>query len=140
MFTNNILIPVTALTHDVTSASKLRKSHFRRIQKSHSNAFCLPVDPQAFRHKFDCCHATLNTILRQTHHYISFETAWSDKTRHKMFKCSFLFHSLCYTILSPVVQTHTHAKRHQTPLKNDVALLTTSLSSSSTFVCNSASS
>ena len=35
-----------------------------------------------------------------------------------------------------VVRTHTHAKRHRTPLKNDVALFTSSLRSSPAIVRN----
>ena len=68
-FRTKISIPVTPLTHDVTSASKLRYSHFGRIQndpKSRLNVFCLPVDPLLFRHNFDSCDATPNATLRQT--------------------------------------------------------------------------
>ena len=38
-FRTKILIPVTPLTHDVTSASKLRYSHFRRIEKDPKISF-----------------------------------------------------------------------------------------------------
>ena len=41
-------------------------NHFWRIQKSQkfcTNVFCWSVDQLTFRHKFDCCNATLNTIL-----------------------------------------------------------------------------
>ena len=48
--------------------------------------------------------------------------AWSDKTRHKMFKTSAVSTGLgFYAMLISVVQTHRHAKRHRTPHKNDVA-------------------
>ena len=38
-FRTKILIPVTPFTHDVTSASKLRFWHFRRIQKDPEISF-----------------------------------------------------------------------------------------------------
>ena len=68
-FRTTISIRVTQLTHDVTSPSKLRKSHFGRIQKtpkSRLNVFCLPGDPLSFRHKFDSCDATANVTLTRT--------------------------------------------------------------------------
>ena len=68
-FRTKISIPVTPLTHDVTSASKLRFSHFWRIKKtpkSRLNVFCLPVDPLSFRHNFDSCDATANDTQTRT--------------------------------------------------------------------------
>ena len=69
-FRTKIIIPVTPLTHDVTSASKLRSSHFWLIQKKNSksrlNIFCLPVDPLSFRHNFDSCDATANDTQTRT--------------------------------------------------------------------------
>ena len=62
-------IPVTPLTYDVTSASKLRYSHFgrnKKTPKSRLNVFCLPVDPLLFRHNVDSCDATPNATLTQT--------------------------------------------------------------------------
>ena len=62
-------IPVTPLTHDVTSASKLRFSHFWRIQKtskSRLKIFSFPVDPLSFRHNFCSCDATANATLTRT--------------------------------------------------------------------------
>ena len=55
----NISIRATSLTYDVTLA------YTKKSQKSRSNRgflFAL-VDQLTFRHKFDCCDATLNIIL-----------------------------------------------------------------------------
>ena len=51
-----------------------------------------------------------------------------------MFNCG--FYSSSHTILISVLQTHTHAKCYQNPLKNDVASLTSSLSASTAIVLN----
>ena len=60
-FPVKISFPVTPFTHDVTSASKLRFSHFWRIQKDPNSRlnvfFCLPVDP--------CHFATTLTVVTQ---------------------------------------------------------------------------
>ena len=65
-FRTTISIPVTPLTHDVTSASKLRMrilGVYKKTRKSLLNVFCLPVDPLSFRHNFDSFDATPNATL-----------------------------------------------------------------------------
>ena len=62
-FRTKISIPVTPLTHDVTSVSKLRFRIFgvyTKTPKSRLNAFCLPVGHLSFRHNVDSCDATAN--------------------------------------------------------------------------------
>ena len=90
-----------------------------------------------FRHKFNCCEATLNTI-RETFYYKSIEMAWSDKTRHKMFlKCCFYSPSVLYNVDFSFKNTHTHMQNViEILLENDVSLLTSSLSSSPAIVRN----
>ena len=56
-----ISIPVTPLTHDIMSAPK-----YKMTPKSRLNVFCLPVDPQSFRHNFDSWDATPNAKLTRT--------------------------------------------------------------------------
>ena len=57
-FRTKISIPVTPLTHDLTSASILRYPHFEGIQKTPNsllNVYCLPVDCLLLSHNFDSC-------------------------------------------------------------------------------------
>ena len=90
--------------------------------------FCLPVDPLLFRHNFSSCDATPNTTLTRT---MSLHMAWANKTRRKMFICSFYTPSVLHN-----ADTHTHAKRHQNPIEIDVASLTSSLSALPAIVRN----
>ena len=113
-------IPVTPLTYDVTSASKLRYSHFGRIQKtlkSRLNVFCLPVDPLLFRHNVDSCDATPNATLTKTMSLCQLKI-WSGPTKLDV-KCLIAISTVLvfYTMLISVVQTQKHAKRHTNPLK-----------------------
>ena len=83
------------------------------FNKTSHKCFLFASRQLTFRHKFDCCDATLNIILTRQFHYIRVEMAWSDKTRHKMSKCSF-----CSPSVLCNVQTYTPAERHRTPLKD----------------------
>ena len=61
--------------------------------------------------------------------------AWADKTRHKMFMCSFYSPSLLYKV--DFGGTNKHMQNViELLLKDDVALLTSSLSSSPAIVRN----
>ena len=94
----------------------------KKIQKSHSNVFCLPVDPLSFRHNFINCDPHLTVHLRESRHYISLKMAWSYKIRRKMLNCGFYSPSLLHNADFCRTNTHTHGKRHRTP-KNDVVSL-----------------
>ena len=66
MVCTQISIRATALTYDISSASKSRSFwRIQKSQKSRSNVFCLPVDFQTFRQKFDCCDAAINIFTVQ---------------------------------------------------------------------------
>ena len=74
-------------------------------------------------------HLTL--CYSETFHYISVEIAWADKTRHKMFKCSFYSPSVLFKVDFGRMQNVIELL-----FKDDVALLTSPLSSSPAVVRN----
>ena len=72
--------------------------------------------------------------LQSAQFYLFMWLFWRTPSTLKIAKSSPLL--VFYTMLISVVQTHTHAKRHQTPLKDDVASLTSTWSASPAIVRN----